>query len=128
MDRVTERRKFPRVRLTAKGILRHRGVDYKGQLENISLCGALVRLEQSIIVSLGGEYVLTIYIDGEETPLLLVVEVVCATPSFAGLKFVSCDAENCARLERLVCSLMSDQGAWEAGRDAIRLHLINYLR
>jgi hypothetical protein len=125
---MIERRKHPRVGLTAKSVLRHRDADYKGQLENISISGALVRLEQSIVLSPCGEYILAIYIEEESTPLQLFVEVVCATPSFAGLKFVSCEAEAATRLEQLVRKLAPDLGSTEAGLETIRLHLVNYLR
>jgi len=125
---MIERRKHPRVGLTAKSVLRYRDADYKGQLENISISGALVRLEQSIVLSPGGEYNLTVYIEEKNAPLQLFVEVVCATPSFAGLKFVSCDGETATRLEQLVQNLVPDLGPTEAGMETIRLHLVNYLR
>ena len=125
---IIERRKHPRVGLTAKSVLRFRDADYKGQLENISISGALVRLEQSVVLSLDGEYILTIYIEDEITPLQLFVEVVCATPSFAGLKFVSSDAEAASRLEQLVRKLAPDPESTVAGLENIRLHLENYLR
>lgn len=47
---MIERRKFPRVRLIAKSILRHKDIDYKGQLEDISLCGARMRLELCVVI------------------------------------------------------------------------------
>jgi c-di-GMP-binding flagellar brake protein YcgR len=125
---MIERRQYPRVGLTTKSVLRYRDADYRGQLENISIRGALVRLEQSVVLSLGGEYILTIYIEDESTPLQLIVEVVCATPCFAGLKFVSSNAETAARLEQLVRELTPDPKSTVAGPDTIRLHLENYLR
>ena len=124
-----ERRKHPRVRLTANSTLRFRGEDYKGQLENISVSGALVKLERSVVLSLGGEYVLTIYIEDVGTPLQIVVEVMCATPSYAGVKFVSCDAEATGHLEQLVGRLAAEQGSTQAGlENTIRFHLGEYLR
>ena len=125
---MIEKRKFPRVRLSALSILCHQDTSYRGQLENISISGALVRLEQCIIVPHGGEYNLTIYIEGEDAPLQLVVEVVCATHSLAGIKFFSCEAETASRLGRLVERLTSDTDTILTDRDTIRIHLSNYLR
>jgi c-di-GMP-binding flagellar brake protein YcgR len=125
---MIERRKHPRVRLTAKSVLRYRDEDYKGQLENISISGALVKLEQSVVLSLGGEYILTIYVENESIPFQLFAEVVCATPSYAGLKFVSCDAGVVNHLEQLVRRLASEQESIKAGMETIRFHLENYLR
>jgi len=124
---MLERRKSPRVDLTAKSILRHRNADYKGQLENISLSGALVRLELCVIVSLGGEYLLTIYIEEENSPLQLFVEVVCATVSLVGLKFVSCNAETTARLEQLVHQLSTQPDKARVELEKIRRRFIDHL-
>jgi c-di-GMP-binding flagellar brake protein YcgR len=124
---MMERRKFPRVHLSAKSILRHKDTDYRGQLENISLSGALVRLEQCVIVSLGGEYILTIYLDGEDTPLQLFVEVVCATFSLVGLKFVSCDTETSLRLGQLVHQLSTQPDRAKVELEKIRRRFIYHL-
>src|ERR1039457_1730629 len=98
---MIEKRKFTRVRLTTKSVLSFQDSEYKSQLENISISGALVRLEQCIIVPHGGEYVLTIYVEGEENPLQFLVEVVCATMSLAGIKFISCEIGRASCRERV---------------------------
>ena len=125
---MIERRKHPRVRLTANSVLRFQDEDYKGQLENISVSGALVKLERSVVLSLGGEYLLTIYIEGGNTLLQLFVEVVCAMPSYTGVKFVSCDTETTNRLEQLVEKLAHEQESTKTRLDTIRFHMENYLR
>jgi len=125
---MIEKRKFPRVRLTTKSMLRNKDADYKGQLENISISGALVRLEQCIVVPLGGEYNLTIYIEGQDVPIRIIVEVVCSTLSLAGIKFVSCGPDSRSRLEQLVRTLTPESESMETKRETIRLHLDNYLR
>ena len=125
---MIEKRKFQRVRLAANIILRHKDVDYKGKVENISISGALVRLERSVVVSLGDEYILTINAEGEDIPLQIFVEVVCASLSLAGIKFVSCDAETSVRLLQLLQNLTTKPNTLETDREKIRLHLNNYLR
>jgi PilZ domain len=125
---MIEKRNFQRVRLTANIILHHNGLEYKGKVENISISGALVRLERTVIVSLGGEYILTINVEGEDIPLQIFVEVACASISLAGIKFVSCAAETSARLLQLLQNLTTKPDTPETDREKIRLHLNNYLR
>jgi len=124
---MLERRQFPRVNLSAKSILRHNAEDYKGQLENISLSGALVRLEQCVIVSTGGEYILKIFIEDEDTALQLFVEVVCATFSLVGVKFIDCDAETRTLLNQLVTQLSMQPGTAKVELQNIRKRFIYHL-
>jgi len=124
---MLERRQFPRVNLSAKSILRHKAEDYKGQLENISLSGALVRLEQCVIVSTGGEYILKIFIEDEDTALQLLVEVVCATFSLVGVKFIDCDAETRTLLDQLVTQLSMQPGTAKVELQNIRKRFIYHL-
>jgi c-di-GMP-binding flagellar brake protein YcgR len=98
---MVERRKFQRVRLTAKCMLSHHDDIYRGQLENISLNGALVRFERAVIVPVG-QYDLTVYLEGDDTPLQLIVKIVCATNLLTGIRFVSCEADSETRLSQLV--------------------------
>ena len=124
---MLERRKFPRVQLSAKSILSHNDADFKGQLENISLSGALIRLEKCVIASLGGEYILSINIEGESIPLRLFVEVVCATFSLVGVKFISCDAESSTRLSHLVSQMSTQSDRAKVELENIRRRFINHL-
>lgn len=121
-------RKFPRVRLTAQCVLGCQNVDYKGQLENISISGALVRLEQCICEPHGVESTLTIYVEGEVPPLRLNIEVVCTSFTLTGIKFVSCDAETAVRLGQLVETLASETDMQETEREKIQSYLSNYVR
>ena len=121
-------RKFPRVRLTAKCVLSYQNVDYEGQLENISISGALVRLEQCICAPHSGENKLTIYIEGDTSPLQLNIEVVCTSFTLTGIKFVSCDAESATRLGQLVEKSASEADMQETEREKIQLYLSNYVR
>lgn len=125
---MTESRKFHRIRLSAKSTLSHQDVIYLGNLENFSLNGALVRLKPPIILPQGGGYILTIYIDEEDVPLRLVVEVVSAGHDLAGLKFISCDADTATRLGLLVEQLASESDPLKSDHERIRQHLAEYLR
>lgn len=124
---MIERRLFPRIRLTAKSVLSYQNIDCRGQIENISISGALLRLEQCDIVPHSGEYNLAIYVEGEVSPLQLVIEVVCVSHTLAGIKFVSCDPETAIRLEQLVKSSTSDLDMQEIERERVRLYLSNYV-
>jgi len=121
-------RKFPRVRLTAQCVLGYQNVDYKGQLENISISGALVRLEECICPPHSGESTLTIYIEGEVSPLQLNIEVVCTSFTLTGIKFISCDAGTATRLGQLVERLASKADMQETEREKIQVYLSNYVR
>jgi len=125
---MIERRKFPRVKLSAKSMLCLQDANYKGQLENISLSGALVRLEQSIVVPHGGDYSLSIYIENEDAPLQLIVEVVFSSLSFVGIKFFSCDVTTATRLGKLVEDLTAGAETPDGELSKIRIHLDNYIR
>ena len=125
---MTEKRKFHRIRLSAKSTLSHQDVVYNGNLENFSLNGALVRLKPPVTVPKGSSYLLTIHIEGEDVPLRLIVEVVSAERELAGLKFVSCDAVSATRLGLLVKQLTSDTDQLKIDHERIRKHLAEYLR
>ncbi|KAF0216288.1 MAG: type IV pilus assembly [Geobacteraceae bacterium] len=99
---MIEQRRFHRVRFTAKSELNHNDITYQGQLENISLSGALVSCIDGIIVPQGEECTLTVYLDWENLPLRLVVEIIHASFTMVGMKFVSCDADTKGRLYKLM--------------------------
>ena len=105
---MIEKRKFHRVKLTAKCMQSHHNTIYWGQLEKISLNGALIRFEQGIKVSQSVEYNLKIEIEGEDVPLQFVVEVVCATYSLTGIQFISSEPDTEARLSQLVEALSKE--------------------
>jgi len=125
---MTEKRKFPRVRLASKGMLSKDETNYQGKLENISLNGALVRFDQCVIVPPGGGYNLTVYIDGEDAPLQLVVEVIFATYSLVGVKFVSWEGDAETRLRLLVERITSELDGQRLEQENLRKNLTDYLR
>lgn len=125
---MTEKRQFHRIRLSAKSTLSHQDATYHGKLENFSLNGALVRLKPPAIVPQGDGYILTIYIEGEDIPLRIIVKVVSAQHDLAGLKFVSCDTDSATRLGLLVEQLTSDTDPLKSDHERILKHLAEYLR
>ena len=121
-----EKRKFHRVQLTAKSMLTHKNVIYRGQLENISLNGALVRFDLGIIVPQGVEYNLAIYLESEDTPLLLNVEVVCSTCAMAGVKFLSYEDDTLIRLHNLLEKISPAPDKLRTELEIIRILFANY--
>ena len=98
-------REFPRVKLSTKIILSRNGTPHHGHLQNISKCGALVRLESGTHLPAAGDYVLSVYLDGEQVPLQFSAELVNITFGMAGIKFAACDGGTAARLDDLLKKL-----------------------
>jgi hypothetical protein len=105
---MIEKRKFHRVKLSTRIILRQNNILHHGQLENISKSGALVRLEPDTYFSKESEYDVSVYLDGEETPLHFRAELVNITFGMAGIKFVAYDSETETRLDVLMELLSSE--------------------
>lgn len=125
---MNERRRFHRVGFTAKSELRHLDTIYRGQLKNISLNGALIRFDEGIIVPIGCEYSLSIYLEGEDTPLRLIAEVICATCALAGVKFLYYEPETETRLYRLLERVSTEPDKLKGELKLIRKHIAEYLR
>lgn len=90
---MIEKRRFHRVRYTAKCLLVHGEMAYGGQVENISLNGALLSFSGGIVIPQGEKCSLEVDVDEGEGPLSLLVEVVHASFMMAGIRFVSFDAD-----------------------------------
>ena len=103
-----EKRRFHRVRFTAACELTHNDISYKGQLENISLNGALVSFNDGLIVPQDDECILMVYLEGENSPLRLGVRVIYSNFTMIGVKFVLMDAGCRERLNNLVASLSGE--------------------
>jgi len=99
---MIEKRKYHRVLLSSRTELSQRNGFHLGQLVNISMNGALLRLEFGTYVPKGSEYDLTVYIEGEDIPLQFKTEVVSTTFAMAGVKFVSYVDDTETRLEDLL--------------------------
>ena len=105
---MLEKRRFHRVRFTAASELAHNDITYKGQLENISLNGALLSFSDGVIVPQDEECILTVCLEGEPPPLRLVVKVIYSNFTMIGLKFASLDAGTRERLYNLMARLSSE--------------------
>jgi hypothetical protein len=99
---MSENRQSHRVRFRAKSELTHNEITYQGQLENISLNGALLSFNDGVVVPEEDECILTIHLEDEETPLRVGVEVKHSNFTMIGIQFNTYD--DSAR-ERL-CNLM----------------------
>lgn len=96
---MIEKRAFDRVPFGTKVILADDNTTILGRLENISIGGAMVRLENLPLPSLGSKYWLTVQIEESAPPLQMITEIACVTASSAGLRFTSIDQDNRERLE-----------------------------
>jgi c-di-GMP-binding flagellar brake protein YcgR len=105
---MLEKRRFHRVRFTATSEMIHNNITYKGQLENISLNGALLSFSDGVVVPQDDECILTVFLEGENTPLRMVVQVIYSNFTMIGIKFASIDAETRERLYNLLARLSSD--------------------
>ena len=123
---MIDRRQFHRVKLSSKIILSNSDTIYQGQLENISMIGALVRLEQGTLLSKESEYGLEITIDGEDVPLQLTVVVTNVTFSMSGIKFVSFKAETGIRLAKMIETFSSEPDVVMAEQEKIRRQFADY--
>ncbi len=104
---MLEKRRFHRVRFTAASELTHNAITYKGQLENISLNGALLSFNEGVIVPQDEECIMTVRLDAEDETLRLVVKVIYSNFTMIGIKFASVDADTRERLYNLMARLSS---------------------
>jgi c-di-GMP-binding flagellar brake protein YcgR len=102
---MIEKRRFQRIRFTAASDLTHNNISYKGQLENISLNGALLSFNDGLIVPQDDECILIVYLKGENIPLRLTVRVIYSNFTMIGVKFESMDAGTRERVNDLVAAL-----------------------
>ena len=125
---MIEQRKSHRIRLSTKSVLSHNDVVHNGRLENISMNGALIRLEHGTFLPQGCDCDLTVYINDENLPLQLGVEVVCVSFAMAGVKFLSYKANTEIRLARLMETLSVGPDISRSEHEKIRRRLADNLR
>lgn len=106
---MLEKRRFHRVRFTAASELNHNDITYRGQLENISLNGALLSFSDGVVIPQDEECVLTVRLQAGSDPLRIVVKVIYSNFTMIGIKFVSVDAETQERLYDLMASISNEQ-------------------
>lgn len=104
-----EKRMFERVALKTEAIIRHRGVTFKGEVENLSLKGLFVRTDQTI--PLGEEVDVSMFFFGSSAELSFSLEasVVRATAEGIGLSFRKIDIDSLAGSDQTVTTAGSDR-------------------
>lgn len=104
---MSEKRKSRREHLSTASILSQQDTTLQGQLVNISMSGALIRLGFATYLPKGSEYDLTVYLEGADLPLQFNAEVVSSTFAMIGIKFVSYVDDSETRLVNLLKKLSS---------------------
>ncbi len=101
---IVEKRRFRRVRFMARCQLRHKQQTFAGQLENISSSGVLVSLQGSSQAAIrpGEKCSLAITATEGELPLQFIAEVIHASFSLVGMKFIAMDAVGRESLQTLL--------------------------
>jgi hypothetical protein len=125
---MSEKRKFHRIPFTAKTLLNFQNEVHQGQLENISMNGALVRLTHGTDLHVGDVYDVEIFLDYEDNPLQLQADVRCINFAMAGMKFISFTNDTEARLRLLIDSLSSNPHSLHSEQERIRRRLADYFR
>jgi hypothetical protein len=125
---MIEKRQFHRVQLSSKAILSRNDNIYQGQLQNISMTGALIRFEHGTLLPQGREYELTVIVDGEDAPLQFNAVVVCFSFALAGIKIVSFKADSGTRLAKLIEWFSSEPDIELAERAKIQRLFADYYR
>jgi len=122
-----QQRLFHRVLFTAKSVVTLDDVIFKGQVENLSLNGALLSFEKDIAVNLGEKCFLTIYQEGESQPIRIIAEIVRSRRNMVGIKFVAIDAETQSCLYELVNRMTTEPGIMKQESYRLKEYFNNYL-
>jgi hypothetical protein len=125
---MIEHRRFHRVGMTETCSLSYQGALFPGQLDNISLNGAVVSFSDGISIPIGAICLLTVYLKGESDPLKLNVEVIHSNLDILGMRFIPLDeyGQNC--LVHLVERFTSEPEKLKSELDALKWSVTNYLR
>ena len=105
---MIEKRRFQRVQFQTPCRLLVHDTEERGQLETLSLNGAMVSFKESVMVPEGESCDLQVFLDGRETPLCFRVTVVYSTLFRLHVRFDNAETETNRRLYRLLRSLVSD--------------------
>jgi hypothetical protein len=125
---MIEKRAFSRLPLSVKAMLRRHDVSCQGQMETISMNGALIQLEHGTNVLLGDTFEVEFSVMGDPVPFILPAEVVCINFSMAGMRFSDCTFETVSRLAQLMEQLASESDVAMVEHERIRRRLALYLR
>jgi len=105
-----EKRSFPRVSLPASGLLVYREGSYRARLENISLSGALVSLQEDDCppISQGERCSLELRRGGYGAPFRLATRLVHFDSRLACLRFVNLDQDTRLMLRSIIGRRMTE--------------------
>lgn len=122
-----QQRWFQRVLFTVKCMVTLDDVIIKGQIENISLNGALISFGKDTIVNHGDKCFLTIYLEDQSELIRIDAEVVRFLHNMVGIKFGALDPDTQSGLYEMVnrMTTMSEKQKYES--DRMRGHLADYL-
>jgi hypothetical protein len=104
---MNEKRQFQRVRFRAKCSLSHNNITYLGQLENISVNGALISFNDGIIIPNNDRCMLKIYLDGKDSSLRIEIEVIHSDFTMVGIRFIAVDDDVKDYLSKMIACLAS---------------------
>lgn len=96
------KRQSPRIRCKVKSTLEYRGRIYHGHIENISMNGALLRLDETVLARPGDECKLSVYLSEQRAPLKFTAEMVHIGFSMAGMRFLAMDEQGMSNLTQLL--------------------------
>ena len=117
---------FRRVLFTAKSDVKFEDVIFKGQLENISMNGALISFEDDVSVNRGDKCFMTIYPEGESQPIRIIAEVAHFLRNMVGIRFLAIDAESQAFLYELVKKLPAEPENTDEESDNLKKFFANF--
>ncbi|GFO58457.1 hypothetical protein GMST_07820 [Geomonas silvestris] len=124
---MNEQRKFHRVRMTETCSLSYQSTLYHGQLDNISLNGAVVSFTEPVSVPVGAICLLTVYLK-ETAPLRLNIEVIHSNNAMIGMRFVPLDEAGQHQLVDLVQRFSTEPEKLASELDILKWQIANYLR
>lgn len=99
-----EKRKFERVDLRTEAVIRHRGITFTGEVENLSIKGLFVKTDQKIPLSERVDVSMFFYGSAAELSFSLEANVVRVTDEGIGLNFKKIDIDSLAQSENIVTS------------------------
>lgn len=125
---MKELRGFDRIAFSCRVELVHQGSSHQGSLENISMNGALLHLDEEAEIPAGRICLVRFQPAAEQPlpPLQLWAEAVHGSSTLFGVKFVGCDAETEISLLELMQRLRSEAKTARDSLERIREYLEQY--
>lgn len=124
---MIEKRQFHRIGMTETCSLSHQDKLYEGQLDNISLNGAVASFPDDVELPTGAICLLTIYLK-DDSILKLNVEIIHSNTAMVGMRFVPLDEDGQHRLVNLVEKFTTEPAKLASELEKLKWHIANYLR